>query len=395
MVQDLSAPFPPESFSQRLRRLADVADGCGISTPDVYGAASELQNFESEVAELLGKERGLFFATGTLAQRASLHAHCEQLKELHGPNGSGRIIVHPTSHLVHHDCLRDGQSQAKRARVEAAERLPLFAVELAGKFHCAPTADDFLSPDGPGISQGDVVVVELPQRMNGGRTMAWADLLKLSTAVRDAGARLHMDGARLWEVQPFYGQELKEICKLFDSVYVSFYKGLGGMNGAMLCSGQAFIKKAAEWRTRLGGSLFTSAPHWLDAREQLRNLRESFDARFRKLKEVVKVLSADPDVKKVLRFEPPVPQACLVHGYVKGTEQALTEAHSRVREQTGISLWNGFRGPGYAADASSDVCNKGAPAEIYFELNMGPANAAISSETFLTSWRALAKEIAP
>ena len=49
---------------------------------------------------------GLFFPTGTLAQRAAIHAHFQDLAVQGLPQG--RLILHPTSHLIHHDCLRDG-----------------------------------------------------------------------------------------------------------------------------------------------------------------------------------------------------------------------------------------------------------------------------------------------
>lgn len=47
----------------------------------------------------------------------------------------------------------------------------------------------------------------------------------------DAGVAKHVDGARLWEAQPYYGRPHAEIAALFDTVYVSLYKGLEGMAG--------------------------------------------------------------------------------------------------------------------------------------------------------------------
>ena len=68
-------------------------------------------------------------------------------------------------------------------------------------------------------------MIELPQRMNGGATVLFEELAQISALCRERGVRLHCDGARLWEVAPFSGRPLPEICALFDSVYVSFYKG--------------------------------------------------------------------------------------------------------------------------------------------------------------------------
>ncbi|MBK6600293.1 MAG: hypothetical protein IPG28_01725 [Betaproteobacteria bacterium] len=49
------------------------------------------------------------------------------------------------------------------------------------------------------------------------------------------GIHLHLDGARLWEAREAYAPRTHaEIAALFDSVYVSFYKGVGALAGAML-----------------------------------------------------------------------------------------------------------------------------------------------------------------
>ena len=86
----------------------------------------------------------------------------------------------------------------------------------------ALTARDVI--DGCDASAVGVVIVELPQRENGGRTMSWDDLVQLRRFTTKHNIALHLDGARLWEVQPFYGRPYSEICALFDTVYVSFYK---------------------------------------------------------------------------------------------------------------------------------------------------------------------------
>lgn len=384
---DLSAPFAHPPLPARLRRLADLAQEAGVSEPDVYGAGPGLRDFEAEVAGLLGREAAAFFPTGTLAQRAALQAHRQQLQA-----PEGRVLLHPTSHLAHHDCLRDGGEQAERAPAEASTRLPDFKVCVVGEFSRALALSDLSAPGA--VQPGDIVVVELPQRMNGGRTMAWDDLQGLAALARERGARLHMDGARLWEVQPFYDRPLREICALFHSVYVSFYKGLGALSGAMLCGDADLVASARSWRERLGGSVFTYTPQWLDAQAQLRScVPETFGPRFAKLREVVRELSGDPMVKAVLRFEPPLPEACLVHGYVAGTEEALEAAHTHVREETGLRLWNRLRGRGYRAPPTGAAAAQ-REEELYFEWNMGPANAAQPTELFVTAWRALAQALA-
>jgi threonine aldolase len=67
-----------------------------------------------------------------------------------------------------------------------------------------------------------------------------------------------MDGARLWEAQPAFRRTFAEICDLFDSLYLSFYKGIGAAVGAMLCGTADFIERAAVWRVRYGGRMVST-----------------------------------------------------------------------------------------------------------------------------------------
>lgn len=113
------------------------------------------------------------------------------------------------------------------------------------------------------------LVVELPLRRAGFRLPTWDELVRLAAWTRERGAVLHLDGARLWEAQPFYGRGLAEIAALADSVYVSFYKGLGGLAGCTLAGPDDFLAETAVWRTRHGANLFQAYPYALAALEGL------------------------------------------------------------------------------------------------------------------------------
>jgi hypothetical protein len=161
---------------------------------------------------------------------------------------------------------------------------------LIGEAHRVITWDDFIAAVEPSVSDGQsnlgAVILELPQRENGGVCVEWDDLVNIREWCTTYGVLLHMDGARLWEAQPYYGRSLPELCSLFDSVYVSFYKGLGGMAAAMLCGKYGFIEEARIWLRRFGGNLYTVLPYMAIARRQWRALLPSFPERQAKLVEV-------------------------------------------------------------------------------------------------------------
>lgn len=100
------------------------------------------------------------------------------------------------------------------------------------------------------------VLVELPLRDAGCLLPTWDELTELSTACRERGVALHVDGARIWEAQPWFDHSLAEITAQADSTYVSFYKGLGGLAGAALLGSADFVDEARLWRRRLGGTTY-------------------------------------------------------------------------------------------------------------------------------------------
>ena len=63
-----------EVFEERKAKfcLANTID------KDAYGTGEHKQHFEKHMANLLGKERGLFFITGIQAQLAAIKFHCDR-----------------------------------------------------------------------------------------------------------------------------------------------------------------------------------------------------------------------------------------------------------------------------------------------------------------------------
>lgn len=93
----------------------------------------------------------------------------------------------------------------------------------------------------------------------------WDELTGTVEAARERDAVVHFDGARLWECPSFLGKPLAEIAGLADSVYVSFYKSLGGLSGAALVGSEDVMAEARVWRHRYGGQVFQEYPAALSA----------------------------------------------------------------------------------------------------------------------------------
>jgi threonine aldolase len=213
---------------------------------DAYGSGEDLSRFEGEVAALFGKEAAVFMPSGTMAQQIALRIWCEE-------QGNFSLAMHPTAHL-------EWAEQMGYQVLHHMQRLQFGTPEfLRGRML---TRDDF---EGLGRAPG-AALLELPYRPLGGSLPTWEELQAIRTWAAERGVRLHLDGARIWQCRPFYGREYREIAALFDSVYVSFYKDLDGLCGAMLLGPTSFISEARLWQIRHGGRLVTQGPSWVSAK---------------------------------------------------------------------------------------------------------------------------------
>ncbi len=222
-------------------RLADLdASGLLDDQPDYYGDGP-VATLEERVAGLLGTEAAVFFPTGTMAQQVALR---------YGAERSGRQIValHPLGHLEKHE--RHAYAQLSGLRATWPTTAPR-----------NPTADEITALGEP----VGTVVIELPLRDAGFVLPSWDELVAVADATRAAGARLHLDGARIWESTPHLEHSLSDIAGLADSVYVSFYKTIGGISGAALAGTRELTEYARIWRHRYGGMVFQQWPAALTA----------------------------------------------------------------------------------------------------------------------------------
>lgn len=235
----LNGHRPMRSMKDSLLALADSPEAEGAL--DLYGEGELVNGLEREVADLLGLPAASFMHKGVAAQLAAMRVWS-------GGRPGAQVALHRQSHIE----LDEGQAYE--------QVLGLRGVRLGGIDRPFTVAELEALVEKPAL-----VIVELPLRRGGFRLPAWEDLQAISAWCRSEQVPLHFDGARLWESAAGFGRELREIAALADSVYVSFYKGLGGLGGCMLAGPLDFIEQARLWKGRLAGNLFTLYPYALSA----------------------------------------------------------------------------------------------------------------------------------
>ncbi|WP_262387290.1 beta-eliminating lyase-related protein [Streptomyces sp. TRM49041] len=285
-------------------------------TVDLYGNGI-VEELERRVAELLGFPGAVFFPTGTMAQQVALRCWA-------GRTGNRVVALHPLAHPEVHE----------RGALGAVSGLR--TVHPTGEARL-PTADEVRALEEP----FGTLMLELPLRDAGFLLPAWDELEEVVEAARERDAVVHFDGARLWESTSHLGRDLPEIAGLADSVYVSFYKSLGGLSGGALVGPEPFVEEARAWRHRYGGNVFQQHPAALAALVGLERELPRLPSYVAHAGVVAAGLREGFQAAGVpwFRVNPEVPHTHEFHVWLPYGSEVLTEAAVRQAEETGVVLF--------------------------------------------------------
>jgi threonine aldolase len=100
-----------------------------------------------------------------------------------------------------------------------------------------------------------LAVLENTHNLAGGTVYGVEQTRAALRAVREAGLRAHLDGARLWNAAAALGVDPRALAEGFDTVMVSLSKGLCAPAGSLLVSSRAHVEEARRVRKQLGGGM--------------------------------------------------------------------------------------------------------------------------------------------
>lgn len=247
------------------------------SAVDYYGIGGVVAELEGEVAGLLGKEAALFLPTGTMAQQATLRVHADR-------RTSRSVAFHPSCHL-------ETNEERGYERLHGLYGIPV------GPLLEPLTAASLQRVHEPVAA----LLIELPQRSLGGTLPTFGELTAQVAWARERSAAVHLDGARLWESGPYYAssarKSLADVAGLFDTVYVSFYKGLGAIAGCCVAGDGDVIEELSVWRTRHGGRSFGLWPYAASALTRLRERLPRMAAYQRHARAIARAVADVPGVE--------------------------------------------------------------------------------------------------
>ena len=201
---------------------------------DVYDEDDEVNELQKYAANLLGKEAGLFFPSGTQSNLTAMLSHCQRGDEaLIGKNYHTNVY------------------EARGVSVLGGVGICPIETSETGSMDVGDMLNE-IKDDDPHYAVTKLLCLE---NTISGRVQPQNELEVLANAAHKKNLKVHLDGARLFNAHIYTGASMESLTNCFDSVSLCLSKGLGAPIGSLLISDQATIDKARRLRKMLGGGM--------------------------------------------------------------------------------------------------------------------------------------------
>jgi threonine aldolase len=205
---------------------------------DVYGDDPTINALEERAAALLGKEAGLFVASGTMGNLVAQLAHLARGQE---------AIVSQDSHLVVHEAA--GHAVVVGASVHLLRDRP------DGTFDLDELRAAFRDPSDPHQPVTGLVAIENTHSQSMARPLSVEYTRAVAGIAHQHGVPLHVDGARFFNAVVALGVRPDELAGPADSVTFCLSKGLACPVGSVVVGSRDFIWRARRARKLVGGGM--------------------------------------------------------------------------------------------------------------------------------------------
>ena len=219
----------PTPAMRRAMAEAEVGD-------DLYGEDPTVNRLQEAAARLLGFEAALFVPSGTMGNEIAIRLLTEPGQE---------VLTDARTHVVQHE-------------------LAGMAVLSGVAPHTVPTEDGRLraehvrravKPRMANRPEIGLVLLENTHNLAGGAVLTVEETREVIAASREAGLRVHIDGARLWNAAVALGVAPRELAAGADTLMVDLSKGLCCPVGALLLGSAERMARARRVRQQLGGGM--------------------------------------------------------------------------------------------------------------------------------------------
>jgi threonine aldolase len=221
----------PTPEMRRAMAEAEVGD-------DVFGDDPTVIALEERAADLLGKEAGLFVASGAMGNLVSMVAHLARGQE---------VITGEQSHIV--------MDEAASHAVVAGSSVRVIRERPDGTLDPDEVRAAFRDPSDVHEPITGLVAIENASAHTMNQPLSVEYTRRIGAVAHDGGAPLHVDGARFWNSVVALDADARELAGPADSVTFCLSKGLACPVGSVVVGSREFIWKARRARKLVGGGM--------------------------------------------------------------------------------------------------------------------------------------------
>jgi threonine aldolase len=219
----------PSAAMRRAMAEAEVGD-------DVYIEDPTVNRLQARAAEVFGREAGLFVPSGSMGNLT-----CIMAQTRHGQE----VICEAAGHVYNYEMASISALGGVLPRVIPTEDGIMTWEQIAP----AIREKAYYRP------QTALVALENTHNMAGGTVYPTRLAHAICDKAHEAGLKVHLDGARVFNAAVHLGQSVAQMTKKFDSVQFCFSKGLGAPVGSMIVGSKDFIEHCRVIRKMLGGGM--------------------------------------------------------------------------------------------------------------------------------------------
>lgn len=203
---------------------------------DVFNEDPTVIKLEEKVAEMFGKEAGLFCPSGTMTNQIAINVHTRPGDE---------VICDVNSHIYNYEGGGVSRNSGVQARLIAGDRGRISAQQVL----------DNINGDFDWLTRTRLVSLENTVNRAGGSYYTNAMVEPIAAVCQEKQLAFHLDGARIFNALAETGETTFDTGKPFDSISICLSKGLGSPAGSVLLGTKGFIKEARRVRKTWGGGM--------------------------------------------------------------------------------------------------------------------------------------------
>lgn len=219
---------PTEAMRMAMAR-AEVGD-------DVLGDDPTVIKLQERIASLMGKEAAVYVPSGTMANQASIRAHCESGDE---------VICHENGHIIHYETGAPAALSGVMVKGLPGRHGLFTGADVEAAFR--PRSHHF--------SWSKLVIVENTNNRGGGTIWPLSQAEAVANKAHELGMVAHLDGARIWNASVATGIPTATWARSFDTISCCFSKGLGAPVGSAVAGSKELIARVHRFRKMFGGTM--------------------------------------------------------------------------------------------------------------------------------------------